>query len=189
MRNGKQRFTASVEYNEKTIQKVFRAEYYTYDRIQIIARACIGFALIAMTVFLKLSTIFVVLCLGIGCWLIVCMDFPSKVKAEGVIQARQGAVNTVHLQFEGSSVKVVEGKQTYKYNTIDRLVAEGEYLFLFWNRQTAVMLDRRTLEPADESAFKQFIEEKSGKKWKGTSLLLMNVWDLRQAIKDRRNRS
>ena len=48
------------------------------------------------------------------------------------------------------------------------------------------MLDKRTLEPADESAFKQFIEEKTGKKWKGTSLLLMNFQDLRQAVKDRK---
>ena len=67
MRNGKQRFTASVEYNEKTIQKVFRVEYFTYDRIKIITRACIGFALIAMTVFLQLSTLFVVACLAVGC--------------------------------------------------------------------------------------------------------------------------
>ena len=186
MRNGKQRFTGSGEYNEKTIQKVFRVEYFTYDRIKIITRACIGFALIAMTVFLQLSTLFVVACLAVGCWLIVCIDFPSKVKAEGVLQARNGAVTTVNLQFGENAVKVVEGKQSYKYSAIDRLVTDGDYLFLFCDRQTAVMLDRRTLEPADERAFKQFIEEKTGKKWKGTSLLLMNFQDLRQAMKDRK---
>lgn len=186
MKSGKQRFTASVEYNDTTIQKVFRVEYFTYDRLKIVTRACIGFALIAMAFFLQLGTALMVICLGLGCWLIVCIDFPSKVKAEGVIQARKGAVSAVTLQFGENSVKVVEGKQSYKYTAIDRLVEDGNYLFLFCDKQNAVMLDKGTLDPADPKAFKEFIEGKTGKRWKGTSLLLMNLKDVIQAVKDRK---
>ncbi|MCD7928906.1 MAG: YcxB family protein [Clostridiales bacterium] len=189
MKKSKIQYTASITYDEPTIQKVFRAEYFTYDRLRIVIRALIGLALIAVALFTSVHVAIKVLCLLIGCWLIVAMDFPSKVKAEGVIEARNGAVSTVTLQFGESSVRVVEGKQLYKYTAVDRLVEEGDYFYIFFDRQNAVMLDKNTLDPPKPDAFRHFIVEKTGKKWQDTSLLLMNFRDLRQAVRDRLHRN
>lgn len=184
----KEVYKASVTFNDKTIQQVFRTEYFTYDRIKVLLRAVVGFALIAVAIFAGFNTAITVVLLLIGCWLFIALDFPSKVRAEGVIQRRKGMENTVHLRFGEIYIEVTEEKKQYKYTEIDRLVADKEYLFIFFSRQKALMLDVNTLEPKDASAFRNFVAEKSGKQWKTTSILFMNFRDLRQAIKDMKTR-
>lgn len=184
MKNGKALFTARITFNNKTIQRVFKAEYFTYDKLKVIFRAAAGFALIAMAVFIKLHTALTVLLLLAGCWLIVALDFPSKVRAEGVIQSRGGAANTVNLKFFESSIEVVEERKSYDYTVVDRLTCDKDFLFIFYSRQNAIMIDSATLSPKDVSGFRNFIAGKTGKKWKTTSIFLMNLSDLKQALKD-----
>ncbi len=181
-------YSASMVYDEATIQRVFKAEYYTYERLKLIIRALIGAALILLAVFGHLSTVWMVVCLAVGCWLLVAMDFPSKVKAQGVIEARKGAVSKVDLRFYDKDVQIVEAKQNLLYAELDRLVEETDYIYLFWNRQEAVAFRKDSLRGGKVIDFKDFIAEKSGKKWQGMSLIFMNFKELMQAIKDRRNR-
>lgn len=184
----KPKYTASMTFNEKTVQQAFKIEYFTYDKLKVIIRAVIGFLIIAVAILAHFPTAVTVILLLIGCWLFVALDFPSKVKAEGVIQARKGAVNTVHLLFGELFVELKEENKQYKYTDIDRLIAEKEYLVIFFSRQSAVMLDTNTLKPANVSEFRSFISEKSGKTWKTTSMLFMNFNELKQAVKDFRNK-
>ncbi len=185
MKQGKELYSASMVYDEATIQRVFKAEYYTYERLKLVIRGLIGLVLILLAVFGHLSTWLMVICLAIGCWLLVAMDFPSKVKAEGVIEARHGVVSRVTLRFYENDVLIVEAKQNLPYKKLDRLVEENDYIYLFWNRQQAVAFRKDSLRGGKVLDFKDFIAQKSGKKWQGMSLLLMNFKDLRQAIKDR----
>ena len=188
MSGRKELFRARVTFNEKTIQRVFKVEYFTYDKLKVILRAIVGFLFIAMAFLVEMHLALMVLCLLIGCWLFIALDFPSKVRAEGVIQARKGAVNTISMKFYDSSIEVVEEKRFYNYSEIDRLIADKDFLFIFYSRQKALMVDTSTLQPSNISDFRNLIAEKSGKRWRMNSILLMNFKDLKQAIKDFRER-
>lgn len=184
----KEIYKASVTFNEKSVERVFRAAYFTYDKLKVVLRAAAGLALIAAAVFLGLPTWAMVLCLIVGCWLFVALDFPSKVRAAGTVDALKGRSNLIHLRFTEFAVEVVEEKKRYKYENVDRLIADKEYLFLFFDRQTAVMVETKTLQPGDVSAFRNFIAGKTGKVWKTTSIFFMNYKELRQAIADQRSK-
>lgn len=177
-------YTASVTFDEKAILRVFRTEYFTYDRIKVLLRAIAGFALIAVAIFASFNTAITVILLLIGCWLFIALDFPSKVRAEGVIAQRKGQKSTVHLHFGEIYIETEEDHKQYKYSEIDRLIVDKEYLFIFFSRQKALMLESATIKPQELSAFRNFVADKAGKSWKTTSIFFMSFKDLKEAIRD-----
>ena len=50
----KSKFTASIRHDAHTIELLYKTQYYAYDKLRIIARFIIGFALIAAALFMSL---------------------------------------------------------------------------------------------------------------------------------------
>lgn len=161
---GKNHFTAQIVYDDDTIRRMFRAEYYTYETTQRVLRMLIGAAGVAAAVFLGLPTAPKVLCLMVGAWMLVAGDFPSKIQAEGVISQRGGQTSTVTCKFDDNTLFVENGLRL-PYKALDKLVEDESYLYLFRDRQTAVMVPLDALTPNDPDAFKELIARKSGKTW------------------------
>ncbi len=178
-------YQASITFDDDTIRRMFRAEYFTYERMQLLTRIAIGAVLILLGVLTNLPLGAKAIAMMIGVWLVVSLDFPSKVRAETVLQARGGQKSQVSYLFDMKKIAIENGPE-YAYSQVDRVVEDKEYFFVFMDRQTAVMIPKDKLKPANADAFRSFLEEKTGKH-AGTemNLLTMNLKDVHQMMKDR----
>lgn len=171
-------FEAIMVYDDDTIRRMFKTEYYTYEKLRLAGRYVLAIALVAAALLGGLPTIPQALCLMIGAWLFVTPDFPSKVRAEGVIQHRGGQKSSVTLTFDGKAIGIGNG-QMIPYTAADRLIEDERYYYIFRDKQTAVMVPKGGVTVGDPASFRDYIEEKTGKKFEtNKNLMNMNLKDL-----------
>ncbi len=184
----KEVFKARITFDDDAITEMFKSEYYTYEEFRVVVRAVIGLALILAGVFSSLPLPVRILGMLIGCWLLASPDFPARIRAEGLISMRKGQKSSVVYHFAEDRFYIEKGPE-YRYGSIDRLVVDKKYFYIFMDRQTAVMVPADGITPADTGKFADFIENKSGKEFKaGKNFLTMNFRDLVQMLKDRKSK-
>lgn len=183
------RYQGGIDHTRKTIELLFKTEYYTYETARMLFRMGIGFAMIVIGVLLTLPMWAKALLMLFGCWLVVSRDFPSMTRADRVIDARHGGLPRMRYEFFGDYMLLSgEGSMKLEYKKFTRLVEDDGYFYLFVSRDSVCMVDRATLTPQPAEDFKGFIEKRTGLKWKRQrSLLAMNLQDLLQALRDRKD--
>lgn len=185
MKLNQKRFEATMVFDDDSIRRMFRMESRIYERMQRLTHLAVSLALILMALFAKLPVPATALCLMAGSFLLFARDFHCDMQAERVLQARRGEPGTVRCVIGGSRVSVGEGI-SYPVGEIERLVKDKEYYYLFWNRQTAVMLPRDGLKPGQPESFERFLSEAAGRQWQQPrSLLWLNGKELLQIIQDK----
>lgn len=171
-------FEAVMVHDDDTIRRMFKTEYYTYEKLRLIGRYVLAIALIASALLAGMPAIPQAICLMIGAWLFISPDFPSKVRAEGVIQQRKGCRSSVTLTFDGKGVGIGNG-QTILYTAVDSLIEDEKYYYIFRDKQTAVMIPRNGITVGDPQSFREYIEQKTGKQFESAkNLLNMNLRDV-----------
>lgn len=179
-------FEAETVFDDDAIRWMFQAEYYSYERLKILIRAGLGVLLLAGAIFFVKMTALRSILMLIGCWLVVSTDFPSRMRAEQVIQSRNGQKSRVRYQFTGDSVLIDETGRSLRYNSIDRLIVDKRCFYLFESPQNAVMVPRNIWAQDKQQRFVDFLSEKTGKEWKQTkSFLSLNLKDLLEMFHDR----
>lgn len=177
-------FEAIMVYDDDTIRRMFKTEYYTYERLRLVGRYVLAIALIAAALLSGMPTIPQAICLMIGAWLFISPDFPSKVRAEGVIQQRGGQTSMVEMTFDGKAIGIGNGL-TIAYDEIDRLIEDNQYYYIFRDRQTAVMVPKGGVRNGSDEAFRSYIEEKTGKAFAvNKNILNMNLKDILAMLRD-----
>lgn len=185
MQTSKNHFEATVIFNDETIRRMFRTEFYTYEGLRRVGWLGAAFALVMLALFVALPTAMKVLCLLVGCAIFAMPDFMSRVAAEGVIMQRGGAESSVSCRVNDGGVSVENGAHI-PFAGIDRLVEDEQYFYLFQSRQMAVMIPKGSLVPANPERFAKFLAKKTGKDWqRAKSLWSLNLKDLVQMAKDR----
>lgn len=179
-------FEAETVFNDDAIRWMFRAEYYSYERLKILFRAGLGLLLLLLAFFfVKITAVKGVLML-IGCWFMVSTDFPSRMRAEQLIESRKGQTSKVRYQFTGDSVLIDQTGRSLPYDKIDRMLVDKRCFYLFESRQNAVMVPRGIWAEEKQQRFVDFLSEKTGKEWKqNRSMLSMNLRELLDMIHDR----
>lgn len=184
MGSSREYFKARMIYSDETIQTLFRTEYYVYEKLKLLIRVLIALALILSALFVPLKSTVKLLCLLIGSWLFVARDFPSKIRAERVLQQRGGFVSEVQYHFNPSGIYVKNGLDL-KYNKVDRLIEDDNYYYIFQSRQSAVMVPKEDVESEGLDKFRVFIEGKTNKEFKRvTGLIGVNLKELISMTKD-----
>ena len=179
-------FEAETVFNDDAIRWMFRAEYYSYERLKILFRAGLGLLVLLLAFFfVKITAVKGVLML-IGCWFMVSTDFPSRMRAEQLIESRKGQTSKVRYQFTGDSVLIDQTGRSLPYDKIDRMLVDKRCFYLFESRQNAVMVPRGIWAEEKQQRFVNFLSEKTGKEWKqNRSMLSMNLRELLDMIHDR----
>lgn len=179
-------FEAETVFNDDAIRWMFQAEYYSYERLKILFRAGLGLLLLLLAFFfVKITAVKGVLML-IGCWFMVSTDFPSRMRAEQLIESRKGQTSKVRYQFTGDSVLIDQTGRSLPYDKIDRMLVDKRCFYLFESRQNAVMVPRGIWAEEKQQKFVDFLSEKTGKEWKqNRSMLSMNLRELLDMIHDR----
>lgn len=184
------RFHGGIRHTEKTVEQLYKTQYYAYEKPRILIRLGIGLALAAAALTAAIPTWARAILLLLGCWLMASKDFPSQIRADRAMQARKAALPDMEYDFYEDHVYVAgEGSMNIKYNKLTRLVQDENYLYLFLAKDSMCMLERDSLRPADPEGFMAFLAEKTGLAWRREkSILSMNLWDVKQLIKDHKER-
>lgn len=66
MQTSKNHFEAKVIFNDETIRRMFRTEFYTYEGMQRLVWLAVAFALVMLALFVPIPTVVKVLCLLVG---------------------------------------------------------------------------------------------------------------------------
>ena len=90
MQTSKNHFEAKVVFNDETIRRMFRPEFYTYEGLRHLLWLAAAFVLVMAALFTAIPTVVKVLCLLVGCAMFAMPDFLSRVAAEDVIMQRGG---------------------------------------------------------------------------------------------------
>lgn len=183
-------YRGKIEHTEKTIQLLYKTQYYTYDKTRMLLRLGLGIALVILSVALALPTWARAVIMLLGAWFMASGDFPSQVRADKALEQRKAALPKMSYEFlEAKLILSGEGSMEIPYKRLTRLVEDDGYLYLFLARDSVCMVDRASLEPKGAEDFMKFMEKKTGLKWRRErSLLSMNLWDLRQILRDARGK-
>lgn len=152
MQTSKNHFEAKVVFNDETIRRMFRTEFYTYEGMRHLLWLAAAFVLVMAALFTAIPTVVKVLCLLVGCAMFAMPDFLSRVAAEGVIMQRGGAETTVSCRVNDGGVDVENGAHI-PFAKIDRLVEDDQYFYIFQSRQMAVMIPKGSLLPSNPERF------------------------------------
>jgi hypothetical protein len=178
-------YRAKITHTEKTVEQLYKMQYYVYEKPRMILRALIGFGLVVAAVAAAIPTWGKALLLLVGAWLLVSRDFPAAVRADRALSERRAKLPNMEYAFGEKAVHLSgEGSMDIPYQKFTRLVEDRQYLYLFVSRSSVCMMPKDSLRPDDLMAFAKFMEEKTGLKWRAEkSFLSMSIYDLRQAFK------
>lgn len=178
-------YRGEIVYTEQTILQLFRTQYRSFSRRQMLVRFLFGLALVFFSAFVNLPVWAKSIILIFGAWLIVSLDFPSQVQADKTLQARHGILPKMEYLFFNSEMEISgEGTMRMKYKKLIRLVADSDYLYLFSSQNSVCMIDRHSIRSSDESLM-LFLSEKTGLDWKtDKSFFFLNLYDLRQILRE-----
>ncbi|MBQ9594267.1 MAG: YcxB family protein [Synergistaceae bacterium] len=174
-------YTASIAHNEKTINKLYRTQYYTFGKTRIVLRFAAGLALIIICVASNLPLWVKGLLLLSGAWLVSSPDFPAQVMADKVLTSRKSSLPVMSYEFHGEFMKLTgEGSMNIDYQRFRVLIEDSEYFYMFISQDSACMIDKGTLTPNEPEKFAAFVMGKTGLTFRREkSLLAMNLQDLR----------
>ena len=137
-------YQGRIDHTEDSIQALFQAQYNTYRLGLVVVTAVAGVALAAAGLFAPVPVLAQGLLLLAGCMLFVGRDFPAIVRAESVIEARHGVLPSSVCTFCAGHMELEEGgvKKKLRYEQLDRIVQDRQYLYLFFGPDSAVMVER-----------------------------------------------
>ena len=180
------KYTASITHSGKTINKLYKTQYYTFGKTRIILRFVTGLALIIICVASSLPVWTKALLLLIGAWLVSSPDFPAQVIADKVLSSRKNNLPVMSYEFHEDYMTLSgEGSMNIEYTRFRILLEDSEYYYLFMNKDSACMIDKNTITPHETEKFASFIETRTGLTFRHQkSLLAMNLQDLSNIFRD-----
>ncbi len=178
-------YRAKITHTEKTVEQLYKMQYYVYEKPRILLRMLIGFGLVVAAVATGFPTWAKALLLLIGAWLLVSRDFPAAVRADRALSERKARLPDMSYSFGEKAVRLTgEGSMDLPYKKFTKLVEDKQYVYLFVSRNSVCMMEKDSVKPADIMAFAKFVEDKTGLKWRAEkSFLSMSIYELRQAFK------
>ncbi len=179
------KFQGQIEHNRDTITLLFKVAYDTFEMKRILIRLIIGVIMVILGLFGGFNQVIQGLLLMAGAWLIVSRDFPPKVRADRTLEERKQPLPTLVSTFYDDRMELSgEGRMTLRYKDFQYIVEENDYFFLFLHKNSACMIDAKTLEPGSLEEFKAFVSKKTKLQWqKNISWFNMSLKELIQLLK------
>ena len=174
------RFNTEIEYTQETVHLLYKTSYGIYERRRALIRMGMGFLMAMAGLFLDLHMIFQAMLLMGGAWLMVSRDFPAKMRATDALEKRQGNLPKLGVEFHDQYLLLLEGKSMkLKYSEAEYLVEDDALIFLFFSRDSAVLVEKEHLQGGSLEEFKAFLEEKTGRTfYRPQSWLQMSLRDV-----------
>ena len=176
-------YTAKIEHSEATVRTMARAQYDAFRPRSFYFFLLLSLGFLAVALFVPgLSQSLKLLCIVIGCFLIVGLNSPPRQLADQIIRSLNGRFPIIGYRFEEESIELsgTDTMDSLPYDEIIRLVEQPDYLYLFIHNRSAFMIDRSSIQP-DEAGLMELLRTKTGLAWtRNTSVLNTSLKSLRE---------
>lgn len=172
-----------MQHAPETIRRLSFMQYQTFGFAQKIAQASLSCLLVIIGIRdWRQLPVLSILCLFAGCWMFSSFRVVPRYRAKKICQSFHGHYPFTRYEFgkENFTFYGDSGKETVPYARLIRLVEDSAYLYLYISRQSAFMIDLKTLRPEENSRgiekqsksqiqlqniLKEMISEGSGLQW------------------------
>lgn len=158
------RYAAQIRHTYATILRMSRVQYDTFEFKSKLLMLVAGFGL-ALAGMANMESVFGILLLMIGCWLLASLNYPAKQNADRIKDALGGQYPSNRYEFfDKHFVLYAQNEDIVNYSRLIRLVEDEQYCYLFIDEQASYMLEKYSL--GDElKAFMAFMEKATGLSW------------------------
>lgn len=192
MKDNKVFCTASMTHTKDTIYRLSQTQYSSFHFSAKVVQALIGIALILYGLYGDSQLIMPMVCLLIGCMLVVSLDIRARMRASAVIKAMEGTFPSSQYTFYAGSFAYYDQGTRIPYGNLIRLVEDRSYLYLYISTDSAYMVDKNSLIKDELTGLKSLLVEKTGLRWRKPFGLLnfsIREWiSANQELKDRQLR-
>lgn len=174
-------YTASIQNTEDSIRRLMKQHYLAFNKkvlaLQIVL--CVGGLTIGM-----MSTYHIVVRMAflfLGCWVLPFVAHPGREAARQLIKQLDGKFPAMSYTFyETRMLSAYEGKETVTlYSDVLLLNEDPLYFFLFLKDKSCFVVDKSTIRPKEEKAFREALSSACGLEWKkARGLFSMTLPDL-----------
>ena len=183
-------YSAEFNYSKESIIRLFIMEFRTYERRTAFLRLLIGTIIVIFAILLKLPLTVKGIITAVGAWFISSTDFPARLRADENIRKFKGNYPRLKYEFKDSYFTVKDNKSIdIDYGKIEHLIEDNNFIYIFMGRSNVAVLDKTIINGGVKNkdpkiSFKEFLEEKSGKKFeKSKSIISLNIFDLMDILK------
>lgn len=179
------KFTAKITHSSKTVTAMSLAQYNVFSFKKKVAILVAALALILLSIITGGAPS--VVSLFLGCWLLVCINFPARQTAKATERALKGKYPTFIYYFEENQIVIlVDGKrQVLEFSDIYSFAEDKRAFYLFVNELSSFMVPKASLDPCSADDFRSYISSLSGKRCKNVRRLV--DISLRTIIQDLRS--
>lgn len=181
-KHGRSEYIAKMEFSADTIRRLTTMQYNTFSFSRKLGQAASSVLLIAVGLFV--AGPIGILSMAIGCFLIVSLNFKAKTTADKICKGYAGKLPNLSYVFYADGMCTSQVSDIVPYSRIIRMIDDGEYLYLYFNRATAFMVDKKTVN-GDGSAegLKIFLKRMTGMDWKKPfSIFKINISMIRDML-------
>ena len=179
-------FSASMIHNADTIRRLVRMQANTFNLKQKYIWAGCGISVIILGFFAALGQILSTICIFVGCWALVSINLPTRMRADRIIGTMKGVFPSTRYAFcPEEAVLTSDGNtSTVSYHAIIRLIDDGDYLYFYVSRQSAYMVSKKSVSGGVDQ-LKEMISHQAKLKW--TKPFRCKRFSLRSYLESRRN--
>lgn len=179
------KYRAKMQHSKDTIYKLVQTQYDTFQFHKKLIHTLIAFGLILFGLYADQSMFMPLIALFVGCVMLANLNAYPKAQAKEVLKMMGDNYPQSDYYFGGGSFTFNKEAEPVPYRKIIRLVEDREYLYLYVSKQSAYMVDKRTISRGEDLDLKEFLAIETGLKWtRPASLLRFNLKDLFPKTKD-----
>lgn len=179
------KYRAKMQHNKNTIYKLVQTQYDTFQFHKKLIHMLIAFGLILFGLYADQSMFMPLIALFVGCVMLANINAYPKAQANEVLKMMGENYPQSDYHFDNDSFTFNKDAEPVPYSKIIRLVEDREYLYLYVSRQSAYMVDKKTISRGKDMDLKDFLAIETGLKWtRPASFLRFNLKDLFPKTKD-----
>ena len=179
------KYRAKMQHNKATIHKLVQTQYDTFQFHKKLIHMLIAFGLILFGLYADQSMFMPMIALFVGCIMLANINAYPRAQAGQVLKMMGENYPQSDYYFEADYFTFNKEAEAVPYRKIIRLVEDREYLYLYVSKQSAYMVDKKTISRGQDLDLKEFLAIETGLKWtRPASLLRFNLKDLFPRTKD-----
>lgn len=179
------KYRAKMQHNRETIHRLVQTQYDTFQFHRKLIHIAIAFGLILFGLYADQSMYTPLIALFVGCVMLANLNAYPKMQAKQVLEMMGSHFPKSDYHFRETDFLFNEEADPVPYSKLIRLVEDREYLYLYVSKQSAYMVDKKTISRDRDMELKDFLAVETGLKWsRPASLLNFRVKDLFPGSKD-----
>ena len=100
-------YQAGIKHTEKTVEQLYKTQYYVYEKPRMLLRMAFGFILVLIAAFTSLLLWIKAVFLLFGAWFLVSRDFPAAVRADRAISERKAKLPSMEYTFHTDTLHLI----------------------------------------------------------------------------------